>query len=82
MLGCYCKIAVQCATLQQSQDATGCAIFCERVLINQNKLVGSKGKQKMLMQQTHEQSYIDDSNIACCLLLPLEKLFDRKKKQL
>ena len=35
-------------------------------------------KQNKLKHQTHEQSYIEYGNIVCGLLLPLEKMFDRK----
>ena len=48
--------------------------------INYNERVGSKIKQTNLKHQTHKQSYIEDGNIACGLLLPLEKMLNCKKK--
>ena len=48
--------------------------------INQNERVKSKRKQNNLKRQTHEESYIEDGIISCCLLIQLEKKFNCEKK--
>ena len=48
--------------------------------INQNERVISTRKHNFLKHQAHEQSYIKYGNIACGLILSLEKIFNREKK--
>ena len=49
--------------------------------INQKEPIRFKRKQNILKYQTHEHSYIEDGNITCGLLLPLENMCDCEEKK-
>ena len=60
------------SALLKSQDEAGCAMFCIRVLLERTSQI-KESKHSKKAKQTHKQSYTDDGNNACDLLLPLEK---------